>query len=97
MPFRTNFHGSGYDVVLNGGIIMHTTLARLPAGISATVVSISCDKALERRLRDFGLIPETEVKVCYRSPHGGVTALECRSAVIALRTNDLRGIRVRFE
>ena len=76
---------------------MHTTLARLPSGIPATVVSLSCDKALERRLRDFGLIPGTTLRVCYRSLHGGVMALECRGAVIALRTDDLIGIRVRFE
>lgn len=76
---------------------MRMTLARLPAGVPATVVALSSEKAFTRRLRDFGLIPGTTVSVCYRSPHGGVTALECRGAVIAMRTKDLQGIEVRFE
>lgn len=76
---------------------MKMTLARLPAGIPATVAAVSTDKAFTRRLRDFGLIPGTTVKVCYRSPHGGVTALECRGAMMALRTKDLEGIQVRLE
>lgn len=75
---------------------MKMMLSRLPVGISATVVSMSCDKALVRRLRDFGLIPGTVLSVTYRSPHGGVTALRCRGAVIAMRTKDLQGIEVRL-
>lgn len=75
---------------------MKMSLARLPAGIPATVISLSCDKVLTHRLQDFGLIPDTSVTVCYRSPYGGVTALRCRGAVIALRTKDLSKILVRL-
>lgn len=75
---------------------MKMSLARLPAGIPAAVVSLSCDRLLVRRLRDFGLIPGTILTVRYRSPYGGVTALECRGAVIALRTKDLQGIQVQL-
>ena len=76
---------------------MKTTLARLPLDVPATVVSVACDQALTRRLRDFGLIPGTFLRICYRSARGGVTALECRGAVIALRTKDLQNIQVRVE
>lgn len=75
---------------------MQISLARLPAGIPATVVRIGCDKKTVNRLRDFGLIPGTTVMICYRSPSGGVAALQCRGAIVALRTNDLRHISVRW-
>lgn len=75
---------------------MKISLARLPAGIPATVISMSCDKVLTRRLLHFGLRPDTSVTVCYRSPYGGVTALRCRGAVIALRTKDVKKIQVRL-
>ena len=73
---------------------MKMMLSRLPVGIPAAVISMSCDKVLVRRLRDFGLVPGTVLSVTYRSPYGGVTALRCRGAVIALRTKDLQGIEV---
>ena len=73
---------------------MKIMLSRLPVGIPATVVSVSCDKSLRSRLRDFGLIQGTTLVVTYRSPYGGVTALRCRGAVIALRTKDLQRIEV---
>lgn len=76
---------------------MHISLSRLPTGISATVSQVECDIKLRCRLRDFGLIPGTVVTVRYRSPCGGVTALECRGAVIALRTKDLRKIKVMLQ
>ena len=75
---------------------MKITLARLPVGIPAIVDNISTDKLLSRRLRDFGLIPGTTVSVCYRSPHGGVTALVCRGTVVAIRTKQLQSIYVRL-
>ena len=76
---------------------MMLSLARLPVGISTTVAQMPSDKAFARRLRNFGMIPGTTVTVCYRSAHGGVTAVECRGAMIALRTKDIQGIQVRIE
>lgn len=75
---------------------MLLTLDRLPAGVPAAVVQIGCHEALRERLRDFGLIPGTKVVVCYRSPDKGVTALQFRGSVIALRTRDLKGVRVQW-
>lgn len=75
---------------------MQITLDRLPTNIPALVLEIGCKKELSDRLRDFGLIPGTVVTACYRSPDRGVTALEFRDTVIALRTRDLKGVRVRW-
>lgn len=74
---------------------MQTTLDRVRPGMRAVVTEIDTPGPLTCRLRDFGMIPGTGVVCRYRSPEGRVTALECRGAVIALRTCDLAKIRVR--
>ena len=76
---------------------MQVRLDRLPCAIPAVVLEISCKPELRERLRDFGLVPGTEVTARYRSPDKGVTALEFRGTVIALRTRDLKGVKVRWE
>ena len=76
---------------------MEGSLARLPLGTSAIVIQMGCRKELVHRLRDFGLVPGTMVVPNYRSPGGGVTALEFRGVVIALRTWDLKGVRVQWQ
>ena len=80
-----------------GGMVMQVRLDRLPCSIPAIVLEISCKQELRERLRDFGLVPGTEVTARYRSPDKGVTALEFRGTVIALRTRDLKGVRVKWE
>ena len=80
-----------------GGMAMEVTLDRLPQWIPATVLQLSCKPELSRRLRDFGLVPGTKVITRYRSPDKGVTALEFRGTVIALRTRDLKGVRVSWK
>ena len=73
---------------------METSLDRLRLNRRAVVTEITVNEELARRLRDFGLIPGTQVCCRYRDPSGRVTALELRGAVIALRTRDLKQIRV---
>lgn len=80
-----------------GGMVMLVSLDRLPIGLPATVLQIGCKEELRYRLRDFGLVPGTEVIARYRSPDKGVTALEFRGTVIALRTRDLKGVRVEWK
>lgn len=75
---------------------MEITLDRLEQGICCTIVEIRSPEPLRSRLRQFGLIPGTTVSVRYRSPDGGVTALELRGTVVALRTRELKKIRVRI-
>ncbi len=74
---------------------METSLNLLRPGMAAVVIQVNTDETLRRRLRDFGFVPGTKVHCRYRCPWGTVTALELRGAVLALRTKDLRGIRVR--
>ena len=74
---------------------MQTTLDRLPLGRQAVVTGIDVAAALKSRLTDFGMIPGTRVCCCYRTPGGQVTALALRGTVIALRTGDMKKIRVR--
>lgn len=76
---------------------MQVTLDQLPVGVPAKVIKIRCHEALQRRLGDFGLIPGTQVIARFRSPDGGVTALECRGTVLAMRSRDLKGVEVRWE
>lgn len=75
---------------------MESGLHCVRPGESAVVTKIEVDRALEARLRDFGMVPGTAVKCCYRSPGGQVTALALRGCVLALRTRDLQRIRVRW-
>ena len=75
---------------------MEMYLDRLEPGLRVVVTQIKSPEPLRCRLRDFGMIPGTELRICYRSPDGGVTALELRGTVIALRTCELKKIRVRL-
>lgn len=69
-------------------------LDQIKLGVPAVVAHIDADENTEKRLRDFGLIPGTRVICRYRSPGGRVTALSFRGMVLAMRTRDLRMIRV---
>lgn len=73
---------------------MEISLDTLPIGQWGTVVSIDAPSALTRRLHVFGMVPGTRVFCRYRTPCRRATALELRGSVIALRTRDMRHIRV---
>ncbi len=75
---------------------MEISLERLEPSVRAVVTKIRSPEVLRSRLRQFGLVPGTQVCVRYRSPDGGVTALELRGTVIALRTRELKKIQVRL-
>ncbi len=74
---------------------MQMGLDALRPGAEAVVEQMNVSKALSGRLMDFGFVPGTRVRCCYRSPGGQVTAISCRGSVIALRTRDLKHILVR--
>jgi len=71
------------------------SLDTLQPGQTGVVIQLDVDEALLQRLKAFGLVPGTAVSCCYRSPDKSVTALRFRGTVLALRTKDLRRIRVR--
>lgn len=74
---------------------MEMSLDRARIGQQTVILQIDTPPALKKRLKDFGLVPGTKVCCCYRSPGGKVTALEFRSVVVAVRTRELKNIRVR--
>lgn len=75
---------------------METSLDLLRPGVTAVVLKVDTEEALRRRLRDFGLVPGTRVRCRYRCPWGTVMALELRGSVLALRTADIKRIRVSY-
>lgn len=76
------------------GIFVETELAKVKLNVPVKVLCIDESVELQRRLRDFGFVPGTEVVCRYRSPGGFVTALEFRDTVIAMRKCDLKKIQV---
>ena len=74
---------------------MQTNLNELRLGRQAVVETIEAEPVLRQRLRDFGLVPGTRICCRYRTPCGSVTAVAFRGSVVALRTRDLKKIRVR--
>ncbi len=73
---------------------MEIALSTLQPGQWATVTDVDAAPELTRRLRAFGLIMGTKIYIRYRSPDRRLTALELRGTVLALRTRDLKNIRV---
>ena len=78
-----------------GGIRVIMTLDQVCCGKWACVLQVDTQPQLRQRLRDFGLVPGTRVRRCYSGPGAHVSAIELRGSVLALRTRDLRCIRVR--
>ena len=75
---------------------MEIGLHRLVPGAQAVVTRMEGEFSSRRRLEELGLVPGTMVRCCYRSPGGFVTALEFRGMVLALRTRDLRRVKVDY-
>ena len=73
---------------------MEIGLNRLGMGAQAEVTHVGGNARLKSRLAEIGLVPGTKVCCRYRSPGGFVTALEFRGTVLALRTRDLKHIKV---
>jgi DtxR family transcriptional regulator, Mn-dependent transcriptional regulator len=73
------------------------TLNRLPIGQSAEVLGIApkCRGAERRRFMDLGILPGTKITAEMRSPSGDPTAYIIRDALIALRQEQARLIRIK--
>lgn len=66
----------------------------LREGERGRVKKIEVQGSMRRRLRDLGLIEQTLVECLYKSPSGDPAAYLIRGAVIALRAEDARGIKI---
>ncbi len=75
---------------------MERKLSQVPNDVKGSVTAMDCGESLIKRLHAFGFVPGTEVTCRYRSPDGGVAAVELRQTMIAMRTRDLENIRVRI-
>lgn len=76
---------------------MVLSLDQVCFGVWGSVVEVGTPRELTVRLRDFGLVPGTRVCRRYCSPGRDVTAIELRGSVLALRTPDLKRIRVHVQ
>lgn len=74
---------------------MEIMLCDIRPGVRAVVTEISDENGLKSRLREFGMIPGTELRCRFLSPGGDLAALELRGTVIAVRRRDLKGIKTR--
>mgnify|MGYP004519727393 FL=1 len=70
------------------------TLNNIEPGETATVKEIITEGAMRRRLLDIGLAPETAVECVGKSPPGDPKAFLIRGAIIAIRSEDCRGILI---
>ena len=73
---------------------MTMTLDRVPVGERVTIEDILSTGNLRRRLMDLGLTRNAQVQVLHQSPAGDPKAYLIRGAVIALRAEDSKSIRV---
>lgn len=70
-------------------------LTRLPIGRTAEVIDVGAEGLTRNRLLDLGLVPSTIVEAIRRSPIGDPVAYKIRGAIIALRSEESRQIKVR--
>lgn len=70
------------------------TLADIEPGQHAVVRSICSADGMKRRFMDIGLIEGTGVECLGRSPLGDPTAFLIRGAVIAIRSEDCKNIKI---
>jgi len=70
------------------------TLRELKIGQSGRVLDVGGEKALRRRLLDFGLTPRTTVTVKKAAPMGDPIELLVRGYVLTLRLEDAEKITV---
>lgn len=91
-------HSLTAGLILPGGAQVQKaegmTLADLPPGAPAKVLSLEAQGALRRRLLDLGLVTGTLVSAIGRSPAGDPTAYRIRGAVMALRAEVAGQVRV---
>ena len=70
------------------------TLDRLAAGERATIVRLTGDPSVCRRLMELGLVPGTPIEVVRRAPLGDPLELAARGVHLSLRRTEASGIHV---
>jgi ferrous iron transport protein A len=70
------------------------TLARLPVGAQARVISIDGSGAIARRLMEMGVVPGAPVRVIKAAPLGDPIEIRVRGYHLALRRTEAQTISV---
>jgi ferrous iron transport protein A len=76
---------------------MKGSLADLPFGQHAKIVSINCERRLSRRLMEMGLLPGTTVRVVRVAPLGDPIELRVRNYSLSVRRAEAAKIAVSRE
>ncbi|HNY00848.1 MAG TPA: FeoA family protein [Oscillospiraceae bacterium] len=72
-------------------------LCDLAPGGSGVVSGLDTTGGMRRRFLDIGLTRDTAVACVGRSPLGDPSAYLIRGAVVAIRAEDCRGVRIRAD
>ncbi|MCR2044306.1 ferrous iron transport protein A [Anaerosalibacter massiliensis] len=71
------------------------SLNEMPLGSKTTVVSISKEASVRRRLMDMGVVPGVEVEIKGRAPLGDPIEILLRGYKLTLRKNEASNIFVK--
>ena len=70
------------------------TLAHLPIGKQAKVISIEGDNAITKRLMEMGVVPGVSVRVIKTAPFGCPMQIRVRGYNLAIRRSEAKTIEV---
>ena len=70
------------------------TLADLPIGINAKVVSVRENGAISKRLMEMGVVPGVTVRVIKTAPFGSPIEIRVRGYNLALRRSEAEDIEI---
>jgi len=73
---------------------MTMTLAELPAGHRARVISVSGQDRVSTRLKEMGVVPGVEVTVVKSAPFGDPLQLRLLGYNLAVRLSEARAVSV---
>lgn len=71
-----------------------SSLAQLPIGVEASVVSIDGRSALARRMMEMGLVPGAPVRIIKAAPFGDPLEISVRRYNLALRRSEAQIVTV---
>ena len=71
-----------------------SSLAHLPVGVEARVISVNGSSAVARRLMEMGVVPGAPVRVIKTAPLGDPLEIRVRGYHLALRRSEAQTISV---
>jgi ferrous iron transport protein A len=66
----------------------------IPVGATARIVTYTQHDTFTERLREFGLIPGTLIRLLRRAPFNGPVEIQCRTSRLVLRPDEVRHMRL---